>query len=217
MDRTSSNSQNPDTSDDSRVNSKVDRDAPEPLKALEEADIAVADKMISYRDTKIVKALGTASEMADQPPLLSLCVGTLALGAILRNPRMMRAGGRMIASHLVATGIKAVIKKSVDRTRPSLLHDEQRYELDEGERDEGDYNSFPSGHTAGAVAVAMALGREYPRLAWPARAGAAAIALIQIPRCAHYPTDIAAGAALGLLAEGVVHGATAATIRSSKV
>ncbi|MDG6080173.1 phosphatase PAP2 family protein [Erythrobacter litoralis] len=207
MDRTHPNSKNSDASDDARVDSKVDRDGPEPVKAIEQADIAVADTMVSYRETKVVKALGTASEVADQPPLLSLCLGTFALGAILRNPRMMRAGGRMIASHLVATGIKAVIKKSVDRTRPSLLHDEQRYELDEGKRDEGDYNSFPSGHTAGAVAVAMALGREYPRLAWPARAPAAAIALIQIPRCAHYPSDITVGAGLGLLAEASVHGA----------
>jgi membrane-associated phospholipid phosphatase len=36
---------------------------------------------------------------------------------------------------------------------------------------------------------------------------AALIALSQIPRCAHYPTDVAAGLVLGLASEALVNGA----------
>ena len=55
-------------------------------------------------------------------------------------------------------------------------------------------DSFPSGHTAGAVPVARALARDYPEHAVMAYAVAGAAAVVQIPRCKHYPTDFAAGA-----------------------
>ena len=101
----------------------------------------------------------------------------------------------MLASHLLATFIKGQVKQRVDRTRPFVIHEEGRYEVGtQAPRDEGKYNSFPSGHTAGAVAVAEALIREYPDTASPARLWAGAIALIQVPRCSHYPSDSAAGA-----------------------
>ncbi len=46
--------------------------------------------------------------------------------------------------------------------------------------------------------------REYPEHAAPAYAAAAGVALAQIPRCAHYPTDVGAGLAIGAAAEAVV-------------
>ena len=61
--------------------------------------------------------------------------------------------------------------------------------------------SFPSGHSAGSVAVACAFGAEYPEYRWPALAAAGAVALVQIPTCAHYPSDVAAGSAVGALSE----------------
>jgi membrane-associated phospholipid phosphatase len=69
----------------------------------------------------------------------------------------------------------------------------------------GEWHSFPSGHTAGSVAVARAVGRVYPEARAAAYGGAAAIALIQIPRGAHYPADVAAGTAVGIIAETAVN------------
>lgn len=171
---------------------------------IEDADLAVAEAAIPLRDKPVIRLLGEASEIADQPPMIAICAATLASGLVLRNPRLARAGARMLASHLLATGAKAVVKRSVDRTRPHVMVEENRYERGAGRRNEGKFNSFPSGHTAGALAVANALAREYPRYAIPARLAAAAIAAIQIPRCAHYPSDIAAGAAIGAGAETIV-------------
>lgn len=174
------------------------------VETIEDADVAVAEAATPLRNTPFVRLLGDASEIADQPPMIAICAATLASGLVLRNPRLARAGARMLASHALATGMKAVVKRSVDRTRPHVMDEEDRYERGAGRRNEGKFNSFPSGHTAGALAVANAFSREYPRYAVPARLAVAAIAAIQIPRCAHYPSDIAAGAAIGAGAETIV-------------
>jgi hypothetical protein len=65
--------------------------------------------------------------------------------------------------------------------------------------------SFHPAHTADAFAAARALARVYPEqsaLLWSA---AALIALIQLPAGAHYPSDIAAGAVIGIAGEGAAN------------
>lgn len=171
---------------------------------LERADIEAVESAAVIRHQPAIRALGTLGELADQPQLFAICAGTLALALVRRDRRLTRAGARMVGAHLLATGAKMVVKTLVDRTRPHLLVDEGRYELKRGEHDEGPMNSFPSGHTAGAVAVARAYAREYPRHATFAYGAASVVAAIQIPRCRHYPTDVAAGAAIGLASEALV-------------
>ena len=171
----------------------------------EKADIAVAHATAPIRETAAVRALGWASEIADQPPLITLCATTFAAALILRNSRLARAGGRMLAAELLATKFKTLIKNEVDRTRPSVLANGGRYEAEPGNDHDSAMSSFPSGHTAGAAAVARAYAREYPEHAPAAYAAAAAIGAIQIPRCRHYPTDIGAGAIVGVIAEKAVH------------
>jgi undecaprenyl-diphosphatase len=175
-------------------------------RALEKADLAISEQVAEQRERPLVKALGAASEVGDQPPLIALGVGTIAAGLLRQDRRMTRAGARLLASHLLATTIKNGIKHSVDRTRPDHALDHE-YRLERGDSHAHELNSFPSGHTAGAVAVARAAVRDYPGLALPAYGAAAAIAAIQIPRCKHFLSDIAVGAAIGWAAEAVVSGA----------
>ena len=171
---------------------------------VERADVAVARAVAPYRDTLTVRVLGKLSELGDQPPLRALCVATILLGMARGDRRLRRTGLRMLAAHQLATMLKSTIKHSIDRSRPSLLVDEGHYEMQAGDSHDHDVTSFPSGHTAGALAVAQAFAREYPEHAASARLGAALIALVQIPRCAHYPSDIAVGAAVGLIAEAAL-------------
>lgn len=178
--------------------------APDSLRRIERADLVVARRVGALQDHPAVKLLGEASEMADQPPLIALSVATLAAGLVLRRPRVALAGARMLATHAVATGLKSRVKHRVDRTRPHVLEHEGEYIVRKGQRRASRYNSFPSGHTAGAVAVAEAIARTEPRAAWAARAWAAAIAAIQVPRGAHFPSDVAAGAAIGFAADRLV-------------
>jgi membrane-associated phospholipid phosphatase len=139
-----------------------------------------------------------------------LCLATVAAGAVLRRPRLLRAGVRMLASEMIATGAKALIKHHVNRTRPHKMLRDGRYSLHtdgKGSKDEGPWNSFPSGHTAGAVAVARALTREYPATAPALGVATTLVALIQLPRGKHFAGDVLAGAAIGLIAEAVVNAA----------
>ena len=170
----------------------------------EAQDVSLARAAMLQRDHPVVRALGAASEVADQPPMIAICCATLAAGLLTRRPSLVRAGARMLASHLLATGIKSLVKKRINRTRPALLEDEGRYETGGEGVDEGDRNSFPSGHTAGVVAVAGGLSQEYERARAPAYGIAAAIAALQVPRGAHYPADVAAGWAIGWAAQRLV-------------
>ena len=171
----------------------------------EKADIAVAEAAAPLRHTIVVRTLGWLSEAADQPQLISLCAATLAFGLVTGNGRIARAGGRMLAAELLATGLKSAVKHRVDRSRPRVVDDGGRYTMRKGHDRASGANSFPSGHTAGAVAVARAFAREYPEHRTAALGTAAAVAVVQIPRCQHYPTDLAAGAAIGLAAEELVY------------
>lgn len=57
--------------------------------------------------------------------------------------------------------------------------------------------SFPSSHTITSFAAARAIAAVEPRAALPARGLAVAFAASRLHFCVHYPSDIAAGAAIG--------------------
>ena len=167
-------------------------------------DVAVIRALEPLLRTPAAQAVGKVSEVGDQPPLLMLSGATLAAGMATRDQRLTRAGAGMVLAHLLATGVKIAAKNNIDRTRPAKLLEGDGYKMEPGSSKDPALRSFPSGHTAGAVAVACAVAREYPRARGWAYAAAGAIALLQIPRRAHFPTDILAGAAIGALAEKLV-------------
>ena len=157
--------------------------------AVEKLDIAAAETLAAHRRHPVVRAAARFSEIGDQPPLFALGGALTAGGLLFRNARLLEAGLRVLAAEALATGAKHLIKRSVRRSRPHVLLDEGEYRAEMAKPPRKPEQSFPSGHTAGAVAVA----------------GAAAIGLIQTPRGAHYPSDIAAGAAIGAASAWAVH------------
>jgi len=58
-------------------------------------------------------------------------------------------------------------------------------------------SSFPSSHTASAMAFAVAASLEYPAVAPVVLPTAAAVAISRLRAVRHYPTDVLAGIALG--------------------
>jgi len=169
--------------------------------SVEAADVALAAHLAKNKDDPAVRTVGALSEVGDQWPLVALSGALLASGAFTGDRRAVWAGTRMLASLALATAIKTGLKNLVARTRPNVLLDEGRYDVELFGPDGGAWHSFPSGHTAGSVAVARAVGRVYPSARPAAYVSAAAVALAQIPRGAHYPSDVAAGALIGLVAE----------------
>ena len=175
--------------------------------AVQEVDAALTDAALPYRKTAPVRIISWLSELGDQPQMRALCGGVILAGLVRRDARMTRAGIRMIVAHTVATAAKNFVKRRVDRTRPRSLpeaDDAGAHKIKAGRNTEKEETSFPSGHSAGAAAVARAFTRDYPELSTAAYAGAGLIAVAQIPRCAHYPTDVGSGIAVGLAAEAFV-------------
>ena len=168
---------------------------------LLKVDAKAREAVLPYQQNPAVKVLSLLSDAGDQPPMLTLSGSVLALGLVGRNGRLIRAGSRMIAAHLLATAAKNYIKHRVDRTRPRSASGRNGHKPKPGHNRAKEETSFPSGHSAGAMAVAQAFARELPEYRGAALSGAGVIALAQIPRCAHYPTDVGAGLAIGWLSE----------------
>ena len=172
--------------------------------AVMKADAAALEAVEPWRDSKPVEALSRYSELGDQPQMLALSSGLLALGLARGEARMARAGTRMIAAHLLATAAKNFLKHRIDRTRPRSASGRDGHRMKPGRKRSKEESSFPSGHSAGAIAVARAFAREFPEYRAPALGAAGLIALAQIPRCAHYPSDVGAGLAIGVAAEAAL-------------
>jgi undecaprenyl-diphosphatase len=95
-------------------------------------------------------------------------------------------------SFFIASGLNALLKTAVDRSRPPQ---EIGVEAVIGVPAS---SSFPSGHAMTAWATAGAVAVLAPRLRWPALALAAAIAFSRVYLGVHFWLDVLAGAALGL-------------------
>ncbi|KQN25061.1 hypothetical protein ASE86_01985 [Sphingomonas sp. Leaf33] len=171
---------------------------------LEKADREITHKAASKHDTPPMRMAANVGELADQPPLIALSAATLAIGLILRHRSVAGAGARMLASHLLATAAKEVVKRSIDRTRPHSVKKGHDYKLEPGDDRSHHYSSFPSGHTAGAVAVARAAARVWPDGTPVLSLVAAGAGAIQVPIAKHYVSDVVAGAVIGLASEWLV-------------
>ncbi len=173
----------------------------EVAETLAAEDVAATHRATRQHDGPVLRAAGKASELADQPPLIALSAATIVAGALLRHPAVLRTGARMLASHLIATGIKTVLKNGIDRTRPARAVEEGHH-IGKGDgADDSSLNSFPSGHTAGAVAVAQAVAAESTIAGLPLQAAAVGVAALQPSRGRHYVSDVVAGAAIGWASE----------------
>lgn len=60
--------------------------------------------------------------------------------------------------------------------------------------------SFPSGHTSSAFAVATVLAARHPKQKWLYYGLAAAVGFARIRKSAHFPSDVLAGAGIGIYA-----------------
>ena len=164
-------------------------------------DLAVLEAVSDYEHHPVVTTVGALAELADQPPLVTICLATLGTGLLRDDPRQAEAGVRMLVAHALATGVKTIVKNSVNRSRPSKVAEDGEHDFEPGESDDGEDRSFPSGHTAGALAVARAVAREYPAASLPLTLGVLLVGGIQVPRQSHHPSDVVTGALIGFVAE----------------
>jgi undecaprenyl-diphosphatase len=114
----------------------------------------------------------------------------LAIGIVLA---LLWRRPSLLVTVLVAVGaadlLTALIKEVVPRHRPF------EHQLGPSERN----HSFPSGHTATAFAGATVLSAFAPRYRIPFYALACLIGFSRLYNGVHYPTDVLAGAVLGVV------------------
>jgi membrane-associated phospholipid phosphatase len=121
------------------------------------------------------------------------------------RPRRAMAGAAQVVVSAVIAGLScSVLKWAVGRTRPFKGVDAFALRPLRG----GLHGliacppneSFPSGHAALAFATATAVATLAPRARWAALALAIFVACFRVLSGAHYPSDVVAGAAVGLVA-----------------
>lgn len=157
------------------------------------ADIALRADVAAYRAVRgqavhpqVVQGALALSHFGEHA-LGWLAVG--AAGALLDAPRRgawVRAGAAVAAAH----GGNIVVKRVVRRPRPDLPGLPARGRTPS-------QLSFPSAHAASSFAAATAFGPLLPKLPW--RSVGATMGLSRVVLGVHYPSDVLAGALLGVL------------------
>lgn len=113
------------------------------------------------------------------------------------DPREHKAAFALLAA-VGATGlIGMILKRLLGRVRPNREH-AGRF-LGPSLRHSNHRESFPSNHTATAVALSVVLARFYPPAAITFWALAVATATLRYVQDAHWPSDIVAGLLVGYL------------------
>ena len=158
--------------------------------------VASAGVMIAHRwdDDGIAMALGRLKPVENFHPgnvsggLYVQFGGAFAvysLGKATGSKPVAELGGDLIRAQLLSQAIVQSIKFTVQRERP----------------DGSNRLSFPSGHTAGAVATASVLQRRYGwKVGLPAYTVSAYVAASRMSAQKHHLTDVMVGAAIGLAA-----------------
>ncbi|WP_323741082.1 bifunctional phosphatase PAP2/diacylglycerol kinase family protein [Microbacterium sp. VKM Ac-2870] len=158
---------------------------------LDDLDVATFTAIARTRSPLLDATMPPLTRAADRSVLWISIAGLLALSG---RPRARRAAGRGLAAIAVTSLIANQVSKRVHRRpRPSLT----QVPVQRLAHRIPTSTSFPSGHSASAVAFAAAASAELPALTVPLRALAGLVGFSRVATGAHYPTDVAAGFALG--------------------
>ena len=132
----------------------------------------------------------------------------LGAAVALRRVALGWAATMALASAGLALLVGKGLSLAVDRPRPFVTHPEVHDFLHHAAD-----GSFPSDHATAAFAIAGALSLRYRRWAPLLMGSAIALAFARVLLGVHYPSDVIAGAALGLAAALALGPATTARLR----
>lgn len=117
----------------------------------------------------------------------------IALLPVLYGAAALSVSARMMLAGIVGVAVYKLLKARTERSRPYLV----LREIDLVERPL-DAGSFPSGHTLHAASFTLIAVSAYPGLGWLLLPFAVLVALSRLVLGLHYPSDVLAGAAIGL-------------------
>ena len=111
------------------------------------------------------------------------------------NKRLSETGKYLCIGFLTTGIVVQILKHLFGRARPRFMDDF----LFIGPTLKGGYNSFPSGHTAEVFCFAYILARYFPRQKNLFFVYASIVALERTEDCSHFPSDVVAGALVGII------------------
>ncbi len=150
----------------------------------------------AIRSPFLDKAMEILSMLGDHG-LFCICLGLILLIFSKTRSTGIKVLLSMAIAYIVAN---LIIKNVVGRVRPF-----EAYPYLEALINKPHDSSFPSGHTVNVFAAATAIFLENKKWGTFALIIAALVAFSRLYNCVHYPTDVLAGAAIGIIFAVLVH------------
>lgn len=155
-------------------------------------------------DLDILKSINPKSPSSDYWKVTSssaywfsggVSLGTLATGYIKKDKKLQRNGYEMLISIGSGTLVSEILKSAFNKTRPA---DKYPNEVFVSRPAHG--RSFPSGHTTLVFAAATSVVLQYKKwyVVVPACLWAASVGYSRMYLGKHYPSDVLAGAVIGI-------------------
>ena len=110
--------------------------------------------------------------------------------------QLTEIGVRGLLAQLGITAATQLLKHLIGRPRPRFAHSD---EFSLGPSLATGFDSFPSGHAANAFGAATVLAWFFPAVRVPLYLVAGLVAVSRVLRGSHFPTDVLAGAVLGVV------------------
>ena len=143
----------------------------------------------------------TGDRLGGGGSLVLVSVLLLAVGYIFTLPLWKRAGWETLLAHALTGLSNNALKHLIGRGRPKFMHaGSSEFSPLTG----SGWDSFPSGHSMSSFAVATVLAVKFPKARSIVISVAIAIAVSRMVRGAHFLTDVAGGAGLGVLIGALV-------------
>jgi membrane-associated phospholipid phosphatase len=129
------------------------------------------------------------------PFAIATPVSIFAVGLLSKDKKLQQQSYKVVGSLLINTAITQAMKYTINRNRPYQDYPTIIYPY----TIENDA-SFPSGHTSTAFALATSMSIQYKKwyVVVPAFAWAGSVGYSRMYLGEHYPTDVLAGAAIGI-------------------
>jgi membrane-associated phospholipid phosphatase len=169
------------------------------LAEAEQIDLAVYQAVADTPTPHLDVAMRRLSNAANYSRLSIAAAALLALTGGSRGRRAARSGMTAVAA--TSAFVNLVVKPLGRRRRPE--RSEQATASERAVRMPGS-RSFPSGHTAAAVAFASAVSRVWPAAGAPLQVLAAVVGYSRVHTGVHYPGDVVAGAVIGAVIAGLI-------------
>ncbi|MFD7628344.1 phosphatase PAP2 family protein [Streptomyces sp. NPDC059851] len=165
--------------------------------ALRHGDHRLTKRIAVWDSAWARRLLPRVEEAAEHTKVWWAAAAVMAAWGGWRGRKAAAAGvAGMAVAELLSNGVG---KQLVERRRPP-----KEWIPHHGDEDRPDSSSFPSGHTAAAVAFTGAVAPTWPLAGAACAVPTVLVAIERIHSGAHYPSDVVAGAAIGVAAAALV-------------